>query len=77
MGDEVARSEGRKIEPRTVVAIAVGFLVLLFIVQNRQQVGFDFLLFSFGIPLWFALGGTALLMFVIGFVFGRRSTRKG
>ncbi len=41
--------------PRTWVGVTIAVLVAAFILQNRQTVGIELLMFTFKAPLWITL----------------------
>jgi len=45
-------AESRKLGGGAIATIGGGAVLLIFIIQNRQDVNFDFLWFSFTWPLW-------------------------
>jgi len=47
-----ASSDGRKLGGGAIATIGGGAVLLIFIIQNREDVAFDFLWFSFTWPLW-------------------------
>jgi uncharacterized integral membrane protein len=47
-----ARPDSRKLGGGAIATIGGGAVLLIFIIQNRDDVGFDFLWFSFTWPLW-------------------------
>ena len=48
----------------SVAALFIAVLAFAFIVQNRQRVGIDLLMFTVQTPLWIALTGVFLAGFV-------------
>ena len=47
-----ASSDDRKLGAGAIATFAGGAVLVIFILQNRQDVAFDFLWFSFTWPLW-------------------------
>jgi uncharacterized integral membrane protein len=45
-------TDGRKLGGGAIASLAGVAVLLVFIIQNREDVGFDFLWFSFTWPLW-------------------------
>jgi uncharacterized integral membrane protein len=57
---------------RSVLAIVIGIVALLFIVLNRDHTQVSFILFTASAPLWLALGLVAGFGFGAGYLFARR-----
>ena len=47
-----ASSDDRKLGAGAIATVAGGAALIIFVLQNRQDVAFDFLWFSFTWPLW-------------------------
>lgn len=58
--------------PRTWAGIVIAILAFAFIVQNRQRVGIDLLVFSVQAPLWITLTGVFLAGVVTCWLISRR-----
>lgn len=58
--------------PRTWFGILIAVLAFAFIVQNRQRVGIDLLMFTVQTPLWIALTGVFLAGFVTCWLIARK-----
>jgi uncharacterized integral membrane protein len=52
MQQQSASSDSRKLGAGAIATIGGVAVLLIFIIQNREDVGFDFLWFSFTWPLW-------------------------
>ena len=64
------------ISTRTVLAIVIGIVALLFIVLNRDHTEISFILFSASAPLWLALGMVAACGFAAGYFLARRNGKN-
>ncbi len=60
---------------RTIGAIAVAALIVLFIILNRDQTKISFVVFTAQTALWIALTVAAAGGFIAGFLIGRRRYR--
>ena len=72
------KQEGRRLGGGAIASLAGLVVLLIFVIQNRQNVRIDFLFWSFTWPLWFytivvALFG-ALVWFGLGVI--RRHRRR-
>lgn len=65
--DKNAGSQGSfAITPKMVIGLVIAVIALAFILQNRDEVVINLLVFRFGAPLWLALLG----IFVLGVAAG-------
>jgi uncharacterized integral membrane protein len=73
-----ARSRGRQLSGGAIASLAGVGVLLIFIVQNTEDVRFDFLTFSFTWPLWLYTIVTALVGALVWFGLGvmRRQRRR-
>jgi uncharacterized integral membrane protein len=73
-----ARSVGRQLSGGAIASLAGVGVLLIFIVQNTEDVRFDFLTFSFTWPLWLYTIVTALFGALVWFGLGvmRRQRRR-
>jgi uncharacterized integral membrane protein len=73
-----ARSAGRRLSGGAIASLAGVGVLLIFIVQNTEDVRFDFLTFSFTWPLWLYTIVTALFGALVWFGLGvmRRQRRR-
>ena len=73
-----ARSRGRQLSGGAIASLAGVGVLLIFIVQNTEDVRFDFLSFSFTWPLWLYTIVTALFGALVWFGLGvmRRQRRR-
>src|SRR5664280_1104152 len=72
---DLNRSPGRSspgVSLRTIAAVVIALLVLLFIVLNRDPTRISFIAFVAKAPLWVALAVAAAGGFVAGFLLSRR-----
>jgi uncharacterized integral membrane protein len=69
----------RRFEAKTVAALAVGALVIIFAVVNSQNVKVDFLVTTTRVPFVIALVAALLIGFLFGNLMRRRAhpRRKG
>ncbi len=73
--DWVVREEGPSGKP--ISAGVVGVLLLIFILQNTNEVQVDFLLWDGEFPLWGVIVVSSVLGFLGGWILGRvRRTRR-
>jgi uncharacterized integral membrane protein len=72
------RSRGRRLSGGAIASLAGVGVLLIFIVQNTEDVRFDFLTFSFTWPLWLYTIVTALFGALVWFGLGvmRRQRRR-
>lgn len=68
--DPIARAK------RFGVPAIIGFVALLFVFQNTQEVEFEFLWFDFSMPLWTMLIGFGLVGAVVLWGVQRRLARR-
>lgn len=61
---------------RTIAALLLALLVLLFVVLNRDETEISFVFFSARTALWVALLLAALGGFLAGFLMGRSRYRR-
>ncbi len=61
------QASGGGISPKAIVGIVIAALAILFILQNRDRVQIDFLVLSFGSPLWLIL----IIMVILGALLDR------
>jgi uncharacterized integral membrane protein len=73
-GEPVATSE-RKLSARTVLAVIIGGLAVLFAALNSQSVTTHWLIATTDTPLVIVIVGCALLGFAAGWLVARRSAR--
>ena len=65
-GHEVV-DEGRRIPPILIVTGIILVAIAIFVLQNTEEIRFDFLVFSFDAPLWLVLA----IVFVLGALAGQ------
>ena len=72
------RTDNRRLGFGTIATAAGGGVLLIFIIQNREDVGFDFLWWSFTWPLWLYTIVTAVFGAVVWLGLGilRRHRRR-
>jgi uncharacterized integral membrane protein len=75
MSDRSNRDKGSRLSPRTIVALIVTVLLVLFVVLNRDTTEVSFILFSAEVNLWVALALAAVAGGLAGFLLGRRYYR--
>jgi uncharacterized integral membrane protein len=63
---------GFTITPRTIAAVVIAVLGVVFIFLNRDQAQVSFIFFTAETSLWIALALAALAGFATGFLAGRR-----
>ena len=63
---------GFLLSPRTWVGLAIAAVAVAFILQNRQSVAIELLVFSVAAPLWITLSGVFLAGFVTCWLIARR-----
>jgi uncharacterized integral membrane protein len=78
---ELERSRGgaparRRLSGRLIAAIAIGVLILVFVVLNRDRTKVSFIVFSTRTDLWVALLLSAVAGLIAGFLLGRRRYRR-
>jgi uncharacterized integral membrane protein len=66
----------RRPAARTIVALAIGGLLVLFAALNSQSVTIHWLVTTTETPLIIVIAGTGLLGFAIGWLAARRSARN-
>ncbi len=79
MADEAEpSSNGRRLGGGAIASLVGGGVLLLFVVQNTEDVRFDFLFLSFTWPLWLYTIVTALFGALVWFGLGvvRRHRRR-
>ena len=78
-GTESSPQPKRKISPRSLAPAALGGVLVLFAVFNRQTVSIHWIVSSTRTPLIVVIAGCALLGFAVGWLAHWRSTtrRKG
>jgi uncharacterized integral membrane protein len=64
-----------RLSPRTIAAIVIAVLVLVFIIANRDSTEISFVLFRARMSLWVALTLAAVAGFGAGFLFSRKRYR--
>ena len=74
-GSAHGEREGFKPSARQIGAGVVGFLLLVFVLQNTDSTSLTVLLFEVTFPLWLVLAGTILLSLGVGYVLGGRRRR--
>jgi uncharacterized integral membrane protein len=74
----MSQREGRKLSGGAVASLSGVAVLLIFIVQNTEDVRFDFLFFHFTWPLWLYTIVTALIGALVWFGLGvmRRHRRR-
>jgi uncharacterized integral membrane protein len=72
------KPEGRKLSGGAIASLTGVGVLLIFIIQNREDVEFDFLVVSFTWPLWLYTIVTALFGALVWFGLGviRRHRRR-
>lgn len=78
MSQRATRPRGRQLSGGAIASLAGVGVLLIFIVQNTEDVRFDFLSFSFTWPLWLYTIVTALFGALVWFGLGvmRRQRRR-
>jgi uncharacterized integral membrane protein len=71
-----AGAVARRVDPKTVAALAVAALLIAFGLANRQTVEVDFLLFTTDTALVIALVVAMVLGFLLGYLTHRRVGRR-
>jgi len=74
MADKDAKQYGKdtnKVDGRIIVGLIVLVLIVIFVMQNRQDVELTLFVFDFTTPLWIGLLVTVLLSMGVGFLLGR------
>lgn len=61
-----------QLSPKLIVAIVLGIVALVFVVQNTGETKIRFLLPEVKAPLWIALLAAAALGAIAGWLIGRR-----
>jgi uncharacterized integral membrane protein len=82
-GADMARHDSERAERarfaglsyRTIAGIAIGVLIVVFILLNRDETEISFIVFTAETALWIALALAAAGGFVAGFLMGRRRYR--
>ncbi len=62
--------------PKTIVAIVVVVLLVIFGIQNAESAGISILFWEADLPVWLVIVVSAGLGFVIGWLLGRGSGRR-
>ncbi len=77
-GDSNGTAPGRKLGGGAIASLTGVGLLLVFVLQNRQDVGLDFLVWTFTWPLWLLTVVSALLGALVWFGIGvmRRHRRR-
>ena len=58
--------------PRTILGIAIGVLLVVFVIMNRNETSISFIVFTAQTALWIALTIAAVGGFIAGFLVSRR-----
>ena len=66
MSDTSTPKPGKKISPKSAIGGIVAALLLVFILQNRQEVTINFVTREREFPLWIVLGVTAIIGALLG-----------
>ena len=61
---------------RQIGAGIIGFLLLVFVLQNTDSTSLTLLIFDVTFPLWLVLAGTIVLSVGIGYVMGSRGRSR-
>jgi uncharacterized integral membrane protein len=72
MADPATTSPGRRLQPRTVVAVVLILLAVAFVAQNRRETRIEFLWMDFEVGVWIGLVVTFLLGMAAGALVSRR-----
>ena len=64
-----------RLTPRTIAAIIIAVLVLIFIIANHNSTEISFVLFQARMSLWVALALAAVAGFAAGFLISRKRYR--
>jgi uncharacterized integral membrane protein len=67
--DEIGAQRGHR--GRWIALGIVGFLILVFVLQNRDRANIDFLFWDVDVRIWFGLAIAVGLGFVAGLLLGR------
>lgn len=67
----VPASRGRSVRPRTIAALVVVALIVVFIVQNRETVQINLFALNLSSPLWLLLVVMVALGVLVGFLLAR------
>jgi uncharacterized integral membrane protein len=73
---EPAVASERKLSPRTVIAAALGGLVVLFAAVNSQTVTIHWIVTTTQTPLIVVIVGCGLIGFTVGWLLARRAARR-
>lgn len=78
MAEQNESSNGARLGAGAIASLSGGALLLIFMLQNRNKVGIDFLFWSFTWPLWLVILVSALIGAFVWFGLGvlRRHRRR-
>jgi uncharacterized integral membrane protein len=62
--------------PRRVVSVALIVVVVVLILQNSNSADVHLLFFTHSSPLWLVIGGTMVVSFLAGWLFGGHRARR-
>jgi uncharacterized integral membrane protein len=74
--DEPVPQERRGVDGRLIVGGIVLVLLLFFVFQNTEEKTLNFLFFDITAPMWLMLAITVVISMAIGFLLGRRRTKR-
>lgn len=65
------------LSPKQIVAILLGVLAVVFVLQNRADASINLLWITVTMPVWVAFAGLLVVGIVIGYLLaGRRAKRR-
>lgn len=67
---------GFRTNPRQIVGGVVAVVLVAFVIANGDQQEISFLFWEATVPLWLALGLSALLGLAVGFLLGGRRQKR-
>lgn len=73
---EPAIAPKRKLTPRTVIATALGALVILFAAVNSQTVTIHWIVTTTQTPMIVVIVGCGVVGFAVGWLFARRAAKR-
>jgi uncharacterized integral membrane protein len=73
---DIGKTEGNKLSPRAIAAIALGALVLVFALLNLEKSSIDFGFTSVTMPLVFVIAVVGAIGFGVGILFSRHRDKK-
>lgn len=70
------KNNGSALTVRNIVAAVIGVVLLIFILQNRDEAKLTLLFWHVTTGLWLLLAATVVLAFIVGLLFGRSVVRS-